>query len=1036
MLLEFSYEHVVDDMVTALQADGDVYLPVGALFNLLQIQCRVDVEGRTIRGFFIDPETTYHIDVSDETAVVGDASMTFDADDVIVDRHDIFVRPELLKDWFDLEFTPEMRELALSLSTPHRVPRVAAAEREQQQNRINEMLDGPERPPLQFDRERKWLGGGVIDYALTAREQEQRSNTYAYQLRSGVEVLGGDLEGGVQGQYQGVGWRTRRTDLRWRYVMHENAYLRRVRVGDIFSSGLRNVPYTGVKLSNEPTTPRDFFGTHTIERQTEPNWDAELHVDRELTGVTTADNDGRYSFDLPLQYGSTRVELREYGPQGGLNETVRQINLPLTQLPPGEVEYALHAGHRRYARDAVLQGTARAGLSKRVTAEAGVDYIGEALARPLPLAGLSARLGSSYVTRLRAAPGHHTRLSLDAVYPSQRRFELQYTHFQRPTQRTIYNPNAMNHRLQSNVHLPWRILGRRVTTQWTSQIAQTDDYLDLQTFPRLSLSLGRLGVFSTRYRYWSRTQDGDLEPLRGDLTLDHLYWLPRAESMPALLRGTSLRSRFIYDTRFDQWRDGSISLSRRLSSSARLQFTIGRNFRSGFNYGSFRLSLLLPYTRAFSETRRSDGRMRATQQVSGSIGYDHTHDRFVFSDRHWVGKSAAAVRFFIDDNGNNEHDPGERVIESEVYYDRPTPTRKGTDNVVRSQGVLPYAVHSIDLTNAGPDNPKWAPRYTAFSFRSDPNVYKPIDVPVFVGGTVEGNVRWLHDGQQSPAKGFRVHLTSTETDFETSLPVFSDGTFYAYRVPPGKYHARVDRNQLQTYNLASEPPRRTVRVRAVENGDHVTGVDFLLMSPDARQKYLAERQGPPARYIVHLGTFQTRREAQRFVNTVRDTQAFLSISERNLHGPLNIRHESDRGYIVETDSFRVRWRPARLVTHLQTDPAFSEVFMIEADVLDPSTPPDYRYGVQAGTYSTRSSAEAVLELLRNKIVIPFRATIAEDPIDSTYKLLLNVGTSLDEARRFRNWLQEHERILDTYVIALPARFLPDEEHTDPMLEQE
>lgn len=1029
LLLAFSYQHVVDEMVSAYQEEGDVYLPVGALFNALQIEARVDVEGHTVRGFFIDPGTTYHIDASDGTTVVGGREMTFDTNDAIVGRRDIFIRPERLREWFDLDFAPDLREMSLSLSTPHRVPRVAAAERERQQNRINELLDGPPRPPLRYDRERKWLGGGVIDYTLTAREYEQRPNAYSYRLRSGAEVLGGDLEGGLQGQEQGLGWRTRRTDLRWRYVLHEWPYLRRIRVGDLFSNGLQNVPYTGLKLSNAPMAPRERFGTHTIEEATGPNWDVELYVDGELSAVTTADENGRYTFDLPLEYGGARIELREYGPKGGFDKKVRQINLPHTLLPPGAVEYDLYAGPRRYENGAVMQGSAAMGLSKRLTAEVGVDYVGGAVTRPLPLAGLTARLGHSYVTSLRAAPGHSTRLALSATYPMQRRVELQYTHFQGTTQRTLYNPNGLNHELHSNVHLPWRILGQRLTTQWTSQIAQTDDYLDLQAFPRASLSLGRLGVFGGRYRYWNRVRDGNATPIRGDLTLDHLFWIPRTKALPAMLRGVSLRSRLTYDTRFERWRTGEVSLARRLSSVARVRLTMGRNFRSGFNFGSFRLSLTLPYARAYSETRRSDSQMRATQQISGSVGFDHTHDRFVFGNRHWVGKSATAVRFFIDENGNGAYDPRERVIQSEVYYDRPVPTRNGPDDVVRSQGLLAYAVHSIDLTNAGPENPKWSPRYTAFSFRSDPNVFKPLDVPVFVGGTVEGEVRWLHAGKQRPAKGFTVHLRSTETDYETSMPVFSDGSFYAYRIPPGTYHARVDRQQLKTYGMIAEPPRRTVRVRAKEGGHRVTDVDFVVMSPEDRKQYLAERRGPPARYIVHLGTFQTRDEAERFVGTLRNTQAFLTAAERNLNGPLNIRHEAERGYIVETDSFRVRWRPARLVTHLQTDPAFADIYMIEADVLSPRTPPDYRYGVQAGTYSTRSRAETVLARLRRKITLPFRATIAEDPIDGAYKLLLNVGTSRDEALRFRTWLAKRERILDTYVIALPKRFLPDEATT-------
>ena len=1024
LLMQFSYERVIDEMVVAYYDGETVYLPVGALFEQLQIEARVDAEERTIRGFFIDPEATYHIDAGAGTTIVDGTTFSFAEDDVVAGRLDLYVRAELLDAWFNLAFTPDLRDLELSLDTPHRGPRVAAVKRKRRQERLNNMLEDRSRPPVRFFRDRKWIGGGVLDYTLSARQRSEFDNDYAYQLRSGVELLGGDLEGGLQGQKLRSGWQTERTDLRWRYTLHRSSVLSRIRVGDSFTNGLQNVPYTGIKLSNEPMAPRTRFSTYTIEEQTGPNWTVEVYVNGKLDGVTTADEGGRYTYDIPLRYGATSIRLREYGPKGGYFEATRRVNLPFSLLPPGEVEYEFYTGRRRVVGDGVVQGTAAVGLSERLTARAGVDYVGTPLRAPLVYGGAALRIGSAYVASVRATPGFQTRLGLNAVYPSQRRFDIQYTHYHGTSVGSLYNPTGLMQELATDVYLPWRVGGQQVTVQWSGQVSRTDSYTDLQAFPRLSIGLGPLGMAGARFRAWNRMRDGSLEPIRGDLTLDHFYWVPRNKSIPGLLRGVSLRSRLTYDTRFDQWRSGRINIARRLGSFARVRFTMGRDFRSGFNFGGVRLSLTLPQTRAVTEARQRDGRLQTTQRLRGSIGFDHTHDRFVFSDRQWVGESAASVRFFIDENGNGVHDRMEQVIESEAYYKRPVPTRQGNDRVIRSQGLIPYAIHSIDLTNAGPENPKWSPRYTTFSFRTDPNVFKPLDIPVFVGGTVEGNVTWLYKGKQTPAKGFTVHLTGVNSDYAASFPVFSDGTYYGYRIPPGTYHARVDRGQMRTYGLVAEPPRRTVRIEPKEGGDRVTGVDFILMSPDARKKYLAERRGPPARYIVHLGTFRSIDEARRFVGTLRNTQSFMTAVDRNLHGPLNIRRESTRQYVVETDSFRVRWKPARLVTHLQTDPAFADIFMIEADVLDPSTPPDYQFGVQAGTYSTRSRAKVAQRRILERVSIPVRATIAEDPIDGAYKLIFNAGSTREEAQRLRTWLSDRAGILDTYVIALPARFLP------------
>ena len=1022
LLLDFQYEGVVNEMVTVFERDGEVYLPIGTLFNHLDVQIDVDTEGQTARGFFIDPEHTYHFDVQAGEAVIGDETISFSTEDVIVDRFDLFVHPEVLARVFDLTFEADPRELRLTLSTPHRLPRVAASEREAQSQSLETMLDGYERPPLEYDLDRRWLAGGVLDYTLRASERAERPNFYSTRLRGGLEVLGGDLQGGVRTQGNPGDWSARRTDARWRYVMPERRLLSRIAVGDQFSRGLRGFSFVGVKLSNAPADPREFFDTETLEGTTRPHWDVEIYRNGSLADVTSADETGRYAFEVPLGYGRTTYEVRAFGPQGGQETHERSIHLPSAVLPSGDVEYSLYAGRQRASSRPLVQGHVAGGLTDRITAGAGVEYEPHSFTRPIPYADATFRLGDSYTATTQLAPGVFSEVSFDARYPGQQRIQGEYTYYASGSVGTPYNPSAFNHQAMTQVELPWRLAGNRLTTRWTGRFNQTDRATNLQSVPRVTYSFGAQTI-GLSFRYWSRLRDDQVIPIRDDLTLDYFRWVPRRASIPAPVRGLTLRSRLSYDARQHHVRRASVGISRRIASALQMQLEVGHNFEHGFTDASFRLSLNLPYVRASNEVQRQSGRMRATQRVSGSVALDHTHMRPVFDRRQWVGRSGTSVRFFVDESGTGDYQPGDRVVDSEVFFRRPISTRTDDDQIIRAQTLLPYAIHSIDLTNAGPAHPKWVPRYTEFSLRTDPNVFKPIDIPVFVGGSIEGSVMLQRDDQKKPAGGFVMRLESVDDDFEKDLHVFNDGTFYAYELPPGSYRIRVDRSQLDALNLESDPSRRSFEIEAHEHGDHVSGLDFLLLEPDAHEQLVAWRRFPPARYIVHLGSFESSRDAHRFANTLTNTQSFISAADRNLSGPLNVRHEPESGrHIVETDSFRVRWRAERLVRQLQSDAAFRDIYLIEADILNPDLSPPYRYGVQIGQYESRVGAETSLANLRRRLLTDFRHEIIPDPIDDTYKLVLNPGPDRAEAFRFRNWLHEQEAVLRAYVIALPETF--------------
>jgi hypothetical protein len=153
-------------------------------------------------------------------------------------------------------------------------------------------------------------------------------------------------------------------------------------------------PVSGVQISNSPMQNRRSFGTYLLNDYTEPRWTVELFVNNVLVDFTQADASGFYSFEVPLMYGNTSVNLRFYGPWGEERIEERMINIPYNFVPKNEVEYTASAGiveneeMQRFGRFNLNYG-----LSNAITIGGGVEYLsGVESGEVMPFVNSSMRL--------------------------------------------------------------------------------------------------------------------------------------------------------------------------------------------------------------------------------------------------------------------------------------------------------------------------------------------------------------------------------------------------------------------------------------------------------------------------------------------------------------------------------------------------------------------------------------------------------------------------------------------------------------------
>ena len=127
-------------------------------------------------------------------------------------------------------------------------------------------------------------------------------------------------------------------------------------------------------------------------------------------------------------------------------------------------------------------------------------------------------------------------------------------------------------------------------------------------------------------------------------------------------------------------------------------------------------------------------------------------------------------------------------------------------------------------------SPWWTPGHAAEGVTPTPNLVRRVDVPLLVGGVIEGQV--LLDGPASRplARTIPIALMDLDRGTRTVLESFSDGTFYRMGLPPGRYAATVSDTLLAPMGLRADTLRFELRPSrtADEPGPSLNGLTLML----------------------------------------------------------------------------------------------------------------------------------------------------------------------------------------------------------------
>jgi len=849
--LSFSYRSAINSVVVAYYKNDTFYIPYAELFKLLEIDNNVSVDNGDIilSGKFLQAETPYAINLSKYRASFGNKNSTLTNDDFLIKELDYYLKISIFENLFGLNFEVDFNNLALVLETDRQIPIVQKLLRQYKRQQIsrNDRISDLNYA-VEYERDRKILGAGFLDYNLSAVNNDG-SNLFLFNSSIGLEALGGDVQGSINGVYSSQLTSATTNNLRWRYAITDNLLISSVIAGQTSSSGILGNPYTGVKITNQPIEPRRLYDEFVIQGNTLPRSEVELYINNTLADFQEIDETGNYRFLTPLTYGTSAYDLKIFGPTGQVIERSKRIQVPFSFLPPGEVNYNIDFGELENPlvgtqdRGLTAQGSAMYGVSNWLTARAGVEYF-EALQSDIPTftGGFSARILNKYLVTTEIVNNAFIRTRGSVIFANASSLSLSYTDYFK--QNRIYNSGNFNQELQASLFYPFSLGSVPLNIRlFGSRVERSPRPLSRY---RVDVS-SRIQRFNLRAGFSNSNTEQDFFKLTDNATINFstTYNFPRLPSAPTLFHGMFARGEISFLPTSKELEDAQIFISRNVFTKGSIQLNFTRNFRFGFNSISASIVIDFDKARVNSRFRNIRSSNTLTNTIRGSVGYDSNNKNFLLTSRNQVGRSASAVRLFVDYDGDEKFSEGDELIrDNAIRLDR-TGTTRYKDGITYITQMQPYFKYNMEINKGAIKNPLLVPRQEKFGVISDPNFFKPIDIPFYSSGIIEGIVnRRYNSDTQDGIGGIRLFLTNIEKNTVQELRSFSDGSFYSYEIPPGNYELSIDPSQLEILESKSLPSKIDIEIEALADGDFVEGLSFLIapkdFDPDKKEEIPAE----------------------------------------------------------------------------------------------------------------------------------------------------------------------------------------------------
>jgi hypothetical protein len=808
--------------VSAYRSSGDALLPVLQLAEMAELRS-LPLAGGAVELTLEPGRRLVTLDPSRWEIRTGEGpALALTPADRVVMPDEQYLSTRILSQLLHVTFAVNWTELSVTLMDADNLPigRRVARERAHTLFRGSKGEGGPD---LAMGMDRTRWDGMVLDYSILAPSQDLLG-TGAYSAGLGLNLLGGSLEGRLASAGPPRDGAVR-ADASWIGVWRKSRYVTQLRLGDGLSTGPRPRSVRGLSLSNAPFLRSSSFGDIGFQGGLGPGWEIEAYRGGRLLALDSADAMGRFSMDLPVEYGENPVDFVAYGPFGEVRRFNQNYRVSTDVIPGRRVEYGLAAGGCRTSEcRANANLDLRYGLTSRWTVRGGMDQFWRDSLPGLfhPYLGLGGALGNAWAVEVEGVAAAVVRGALRYEPSQDLRLSTEYHDFATGTVAPLLTA-----------------AGRR--TQWTTDalarpFRNRDDIyleasLDRITAVNGGTTSGRLGVslYASRFRLAPAVRHVRFADPAGVTTTQsfaslNTFSLPFPELGP-LLGKVSTRTNWEIDDGGRMALAGGY-LSRELGPSLHVEG--GATWTRGLGTTlSLFVSTQLPTIRATtSVTAPSRGEPMVSQFVQGSVLYDPARRQVAFATGPSLERAGISGRVFLDGNGDGRWQPGEQPVAGVRVRAGFNTTLSDSSGRYRIWDLPAFEPVLVAVDTATLASPLWVPAYGSVSVETGPNRFRGVDIPIVPGGVIEGRVvRQTVDSTVAIA-GARLLLRRHGSSQTARLVTFSDGGFYLIGVKPGEYELSVEPSVLARLGLSAWPIAFTVP--SSTEGATVDGLELRL----------------------------------------------------------------------------------------------------------------------------------------------------------------------------------------------------------------
>jgi len=784
------------------------------LFNFLGIKIEKSDSGFV--GYLLNPAYTFIIDPVKSEIIFKDVTYPVAKRDFIVTPTITYLNSDYFGDIFGLTLNFNFRNLVINLKTDLELPKIKQLRLQKMRDNLNDISDEVEADTI-LNRTYPFFRAGMVDWGILSSQTSKGINDNRATLGIGTMIAGGETNILLNYSTRSP-FISRNQFYQWKMTNNESKLFKQITAGKIFTGATASIqaPVLGVQFSNAPVINRRSFGTYTLSDTTDPLWTVELYVNNALIDFTEADASGFYSFEVPLMYGSTLIDLRFYGPFGGERREIRSINIPFNFIPKNEFEYSLSAGIvENEDKDKFGRFNLNYGLNSFITLGAGAEYLsGVESGEIMPFINSSIKISPSLLFTGEYIYGLKTDGLLSYKSPSNFNLELEYSNYNKD--QTALNSNYLEERkIAISLPLRNRFFSAYSRFSLNQIILPTSEFTSAQI-----LFSGVLFGIGTNFTTFGLFNDRNIDPVIYS-TLSQTYQLPWK---------TTFLPQIQYNYSDQEFINMSLRLERSIFKKGFLNLAFENNFQRKAATFEIGFRYLFDFTATSFTGRFGNQNTSISESARGSFQIDDVSSYITKTNRNSVGRGALTIIPFLDLNNNGKQDKEEPGVSGLKFKNSIGNVQYNKDKtILRIMDLAPYQKIVLQAEPGSIDNIAWQFDNPIMEIETMPNQFRTIYIPIRVVGEVAGSVYFKNANGTTKGLG-RILINILDEQGKLSKQVLTegDGYFTYLGLKAGKYTAVIDPAQLENIGYTSTPGEIEFSIEKSEFGDIIDDLEFIV----------------------------------------------------------------------------------------------------------------------------------------------------------------------------------------------------------------